>query len=67
MPQYRYLSVVLNEFIDYYEMAKTVVMSASRVIGLVISKSKAFGSFQYSTFTNLYFADNKLQFTCMER
>lgn len=51
---YKYLGVVLNEFLDYNEIAKTVAMSASRALGLVISKSKAFGGFQYSTFTKLY-------------
>jgi hypothetical protein len=35
---YKYLGVVLNELLDYNEIAKTVAMSASRALGLVISK-----------------------------
>lgn len=51
---YKYLGVVLNEFLDFHEIAKTVAMSASRALGLIISKSKVFGGFHYSTFTKLY-------------
>ena len=51
---YKYLSVALNEYLDYNEIAKSVAMSASRALGFVISKSKAFGGFHYSTFTKLY-------------
>ncbi|XP_053380371.1 uncharacterized protein LOC128548876 [Mercenaria mercenaria] len=52
--KYTYLGVLLSEFLDYAEMAKTAAVSAGRALGLVISKSKAFGGFQFSTFTKLY-------------
>jgi len=48
------LGIVLNEFLDFHEIAKNVAMSASRALGLIISKSRAFGGFHYSTFTKLY-------------
>ena len=51
---YKYLGVVLNEFLDFHEIAQTVDMSASKALGQIISKSRAFGGFHYSTFTKLY-------------
>jgi len=48
------LGVVLNEFLDFHEIAQTVDMSASKAFGQIISKSRAFGGFHYSTFTKLY-------------
>ena len=35
-------------------MAKTVAQSASRALGLLITKCKQAGGFAYSTFTKLY-------------
>ena len=35
---YRYLGVVLNEYLDYSEIAKTVAMSASRACNLLCNK-----------------------------
>ena len=53
--KYMYLGLLLNEFLDYNEMAKIVAKSASRSLGvLLIAKCKANGSFEYSTFTKLF-------------
>jgi hypothetical protein len=51
---YRYFGVVLNEFLDYSEMAKSIASSAGRALGLLIAMSKLVGGFQYTTFTRLY-------------
>lgn len=52
--QYKYLGLLLTEFLDYNVMAKMVAQSASRALGLLIAKCKAFGGFHYTTFTKLY-------------
>ena len=44
----------MTENLDYNIMAKHVSKSASRALGLVISKFKAFGGLPYNTFTKLY-------------
>ena len=52
--QYVYLGLLLTEHLDYKMMAKHVSKSASRALGLVISKFKAFGGLPFYTFTKLY-------------
>ncbi len=52
--RYKYLGLILTEFLDYNIMAKTVAQSASRALGLLIAKSKAFGGFHFDTYTKLY-------------
>ena len=52
--QYVYLGLLLSEHLDYTMMAKHVSKSASRALGLVISKYKAFGGLPYNTFTKLF-------------
>ena len=52
--EYVYLGLLLTEHLDYTMMAKYVSKSASRSLGLVISKFKAFGGLQCNTFTKLY-------------
>ena len=37
---YKYLDLVLNEFLDYNITAKSVALSANRALGLVIAKCK---------------------------
>jgi hypothetical protein len=49
---YKYLCIVLNEFLGFQEIAKSIAMSASRALDLIISKNNTFGGFKYSTFTN---------------
>ena len=39
--QYKYLGLIFTEFLDLLTMAKTVAKSASRALGLHISKDKA--------------------------
>ena len=41
--QYKYLGVMLNEHFDLSVMVKAVAKSASRALGLLIAKDKAFG------------------------
>lgn len=52
--EYRYLGLVITDHLDFNVTAKIVAKSASRALGLLIAKSKAFGGFRYSTFTKLY-------------
>ena len=52
--QYKYLGLILHEHLDFNITAKFVAQSASRALGLVIAKAKAYGGFPYGTFTKLY-------------
>jgi hypothetical protein len=52
--EYKYLGLVLNEFLDFKVTAKCVSQSANRALGLVIAKVKSFGGVPYSVFTKLY-------------
>ena len=49
--QYKYLDVLLTEHLDYTAMSKMVAQSASRALGLLISKDKAFGGMPYTCYT----------------
>ena len=51
---YMYLGLLLTQHLDYNLMAKQVAASASRALGLLISKCKSAGGFPFSTFTKLY-------------
>jgi hypothetical protein len=51
---YKYLGLVLNEFLDYNITAKSVALSANRALGLVIAKCKIFGGVSHGVFTKLY-------------
>ena len=51
---YKYLGLVLDEFLDYDIMAKFVANSASRALELVISKFKTAGGLPYKVYTKLY-------------
>ena len=51
---YKYLGLVLDEFLNFDIMAKFVANSASRALGLVISKFKIAGGLPYKVFTKLY-------------
>ena len=52
--QYKYLGLILQEHLDYSITAKAVAQSASRALGLLIAKAKAYGGFPFGTFTRLY-------------
>ena len=52
--QYRYLGLVLTEFLDYSVTAKFVAQAATRALGLLIAKSKAHGGMPYNCFSKLY-------------
>ena len=51
---YEYLGLVLSEFLDFQITAKVVSQSASRALGLLISKDKAFGGMPYECFSKCY-------------
>ena len=51
---YMYLGLLLTQHLDYSLMAKQVSSSASRALGLLISKCKSAGGLPFSTFTKLY-------------
>ena len=52
--KYKYLGLVLNEFLDFSMTAKLVAQSASRALGLLIAKCKSAGGMPYDVFTKLY-------------
>ena len=52
--KYIYLGLLLTEYLDYNEMAKVVAKSASRALGLVISKSKQRGGMPFEPFKQLF-------------
>ena len=52
--QYTYLRILLSEHLYYYLMAQQMAKSASRALGLIISKYKAFGGLPFSTFSKLF-------------
>ena len=49
--KYKYLGLVLNEFLDFSMTAKLVAQSASRAFGLLIAKCKSAGEMPYDGFT----------------
>ena len=52
--QYMYLGVIFTEHLDFMQMSKVVALSASRALGLLISKDKHFGGMPYKCFTKCY-------------
>lgn len=52
--KYKYLGLVLNEYLDYDFTASVVAKSAGRALGLLIAKFKAYGGMHYDCFTKLY-------------
>ena len=52
--RYVYLGLLLTEYLDFDLTAKYVAQSASRALGLLISKCKLAGGFPYNVFTKLY-------------
>ncbi len=52
--QYKYLGLMLNEYLDYNKIADYVAQSAHRALGLLIAKDSSQGGFSYDVFTKLY-------------
>lgn len=52
--EYKYLGLVLSDTLDYNITAKCVAQSATRALGLLISKFKAAGGLPYQVYTKLY-------------
>ena len=52
--KYKYLGLILTEYLDYKFMADTVAKSASRALGFLISKSKSMGGVPFRCFTKLH-------------
>ena len=51
---YKYLGLILSEFLDFSKTAKAVAKSAHRALGLIIAKAKSFGGLPYNVFYKLY-------------
>lgn len=52
--KYRYLGLVITEYLDMNVTAKSVSQAAHRALGMLIAKGRAHGSFPYEVFTKLY-------------
>ena len=52
--KYKYLGLVLDFSLDYNVTASVVAKSASRALGLLISKAKSIGGLSYNCFSKLY-------------
>jgi hypothetical protein len=52
--RYKYLGLIIHQFLDFKITADAVAKSASRALGLLIAKAKAFGGVSHSCFTKLY-------------
>ena len=52
--KYKYLGLYLNEYMDFKITADHVAQCASRALGLLIAKSKAFGGMPFNCFRKLY-------------
>ena len=52
--QYRYLGLILTEFMDYNVTAKSVAQAAHRALGLLIAKDRAHGGMPYHVFSKLF-------------
>ena len=51
---YKYLGLVLNEFLGYNITCKIIAQSANRTLGVLIAKSKAYGGMPYDCYTKLF-------------
>ncbi len=52
--KYKYLGLLFTDHLDYETMASTAASSASRALGVIISKAKALGGMPFATFSKLY-------------
>ena len=60
--QYTYLGVLFTEHLNFMLMSKIAAQSASRALGLLISKDKAFGGMTFECSTKCY--DAAVQARC---
>jgi hypothetical protein len=51
--RYKYLGVLLTEFLDYNESVKVIIKCASRAFGAVVAKSKSVGGLPFNVFLKL--------------
>ena len=51
---YKYLGLILDEFLLYDMAVETLCSSAGRALGAVISKSRSLRNFGYKTYTKLF-------------
>ncbi len=52
--QYKYLGIVITEFIDYNVVAHILADAANRVLGSVMNKYKQINGFGYYTYTKSF-------------
>ena len=52
--QYKYLGLVLTDFLDYNVTAKQVALAAHRALGVVIAKGKVLGGLPYHVYSKLF-------------
>ena len=52
--RYKYLGVILHEYLDFNITAKSVAQSANRALGLLIARCKLIGGVPYNVFSRLY-------------
>ena len=52
--QYKYLGLILTEFLEYNVTTKIVSQSAGRALGLLMSKDKAFGGMPFECYSKCY-------------
>ena len=52
--QYKYLGIILNEFLDYDVTAQVLSDAASRALGSIINKYKSINGLGYYTYTRLF-------------
>ena len=56
VPNYKYLGIILDEFLKFDSCVKTISISGGRALGGIISKFKSFKNVGYNTFSKLYSA-----------
>lgn len=52
--QYKYLGLIINEFLDYNVSVKHIANQAGRALGSIIAKSKSLGGLPFQCFHKLY-------------
>ena len=52
--QYKYLGIILNEFVDYNITVRTLADAANRALGSVINKYQTINGLGYYTYTSLF-------------
>ena len=52
--QYKYLGLIIDEFLDYNVTVKHISKHASRALGSIIAKSKSLGGLPFKCFSKLY-------------